>query len=68
MDKPASFQVHRFRESVALYIRGDEKGATVYFSPAEARQIAKALNGAAKDCRLPFAQSQFRTIDYKREV
>ena len=40
-------QVHRFRDKVAAYLGG---GETVYMTPKEARQLARALNKAAKSC------------------
>lgn len=41
---PAS--IHRFREWVGIYLG---KGETVYYDPATARKIAKALNVYAHD-------------------
>lgn len=56
----AQAQVHRFREKVAIYLAN---GATVYLSPKEAKAIAKALNGAARDIKdNSFTNSQFSTI------
>jgi hypothetical protein len=40
-------QVHRFREKVAVYVG---KGETVYFSPKNARKLARAINAAARSC------------------
>lgn len=62
-------QIHRFRDRVALYVRNDEgDGVTVYLTPADARRIARALNAGAREVKaLPFAQSQFRTIEFDGE-
>lgn len=38
-------QVHRFRDSVAAWLG---TGETVYMSPREARQLARALNKVAR--------------------
>ncbi len=40
-------QVHRFHDRVALYIG---TGAPVYLKPANAREIAAALNSVAESC------------------
>jgi hypothetical protein len=59
---PVKGQVHRFRDSVALYIG---TGETVYVSAADARKIARALNRAAKSCASePFAQSSGLTFAF----
>lgn len=56
----AQAQIHRFREKVAIYLAN---GATVYLSPKEAKAIAKALNGAARDIKNnTFTQSEFSTV------
>lgn len=53
-------QIHRFRESVAIYLAG---GKTIYLSPKEAKAIAKALNAAARDIKAnPFVESGFSTV------
>jgi hypothetical protein len=53
-------QIHRFREKVAIYLAN---GATVYLSPKEAKEIAKALNGAVRDIKAnSFSNSQFSTV------
>ncbi|ATW58300.1 hypothetical protein CNR37_00093 [Pseudomonas phage ventosus] len=53
-------QVHRFREKVAIYLAN---GETVYLTPKEAKEVAKALNGAAKDIKQhSFSASEFRTV------
>lgn len=53
-------QIHRFREKVAVYLAN---GETVYLSPKEAKAIAKALNGAARDIKNnTFVQSDFSTV------
>lgn len=50
--------IHRFRDKVAISLPG--KGATVYLTPKEARQIAKALNACARDVKnLSFSASEF---------
>lgn len=64
-------QVHRFHGRVALYVReaGIDEGATAYFTPVEARKIARALNAAARDCRdFPnFAYSKVGTFSLIQE-
>lgn len=62
-------QIHRFRDRVALYVRnGEGDGITVYLSAADARRIAQGLNAGARDVKAtPFAQSQFRTIEFDGE-
>lgn len=50
--------IHRFRDKVAISLPG--KGPTVYLTPKEARQIAKALNACARDVKaLSFTASEF---------
>lgn len=59
---PVKGQVHRFRDSVCLYVG---TGETVYVSAADARKIARALNKAAKSCTSePFAQSSGLTFSF----
>ena len=54
-------QIHRFRESVAVHVG---KGETVYFSPKDARKLARALNAAARSCdREPFSESRGLTVN-----
>jgi hypothetical protein len=54
-------QVHRFHDSVALFIG---TGATGYFTAKEARQIARALNSCAKSVeRERFSASTFGSVD-----
>lgn len=54
-------QIHRFREKVAIALPG--KGGTVYLTPKEARAIARALNGCARDIGARrFTESQFSTV------
>jgi hypothetical protein len=56
----AQAQIHRFREKVAIYLAN---GATVYLTPKEARQIAKALLDGARDIKNnSFSQSEFSTV------
>ena len=40
-------QVHRFHDCVAIYIG---TGETVYLTPKEARQLARAINKTARSC------------------
>jgi len=61
--KPAkiSFQTHRFRDSVAVYIgshvspahtangKPESKGITIYLSPRDARRITRAINATARN-------------------
>lgn len=55
----AQAQIHRFREKVAIYLAN---GSTVYLSPKEAKEIAKALNACTRDIKAnSFANSQFHT-------
>lgn len=57
----AQAQIHRFREKVAIYLAN---GATVYLSPKEAKEIAKALNAAVRDIKdNSFVDSQFSTVN-----
>ena len=52
-------QVHRFRDSVAAWLG---TGETVYMSPREARQLARALNKVARSVdREGFARSSGNT-------
>lgn len=62
-------QIHRFRDRIALYLCNGEGGrSTVYLTPADARRIARALNAGARDVKAtPFAQSEFRTIEFEGE-
>jgi hypothetical protein len=54
-------QVHRFRDKVAVYVGG---GQTVYFTPKEARKLARAINAAARSCeRESFADSPSLTVN-----
>ena len=54
-------QVHRFRESVAVHVGN---GETVYFSPKDARKLARALNAAARSCdREPYTESHGLTVN-----
>jgi len=58
-----SAQVHRFRDYVALYIG---TGETVYFKPADARKLSRAINKAAKSCETEsFAESTCGTAQFK---
>ncbi len=51
-------QIHRFGDCVAIYIGGE----TVYLTPKDSKNLAKALNACASDCKsLKFVESQFRT-------
>lgn len=63
--KPANAthaQVHRFRDSVALYVG---KGETVYLRPGDARKLARAINRAAKSCATEsFAESTCGTAQF----
>lgn len=53
-------QVHRFRDRVAAYLGN---GETVYMTPKEARQLARALNRVAKSCETEsFGESTCGTI------
>ena len=53
-----SAYIHRFRDKVAISL--PDKGPTVYLTPKEARQIAKALNTCARDVKnLSFSASEF---------
>lgn len=56
---PQGWQVHRFGDCVAAYLG---TGETVYLTPQAARQLARALNGAARDvAAVKFTESQFKT-------
>lgn len=58
-------QVHRYRDSVAVYLG---KGQTVYLTPKEARQFARAINKTAKSCQSEtFAQSTCGTTEFAFE-
>ena len=57
-----SAQVHRFHDYVALYIG---TGETVYFKPADARKLSRAINKAAKSCETEsFAESTCGTAQF----
>lgn len=47
MSRLVNAHLHRFGDKVALSLPG--KGETLYFTPKEARAIAKALNAGARD-------------------
>lgn len=50
--------IHRFRDKVAVSL--PSKGSTVYLTPKEAQQIAKALNTCARDVKArSFTASEF---------
>ena len=54
-------QVHRFRDTVAVYVGG---GETVYMSAKNARKLARALNAAARSCdQETFAESTCGTVN-----
>lgn len=56
-------QVHRFHDFVALYVG---TGETVYLTPAQARQLSRAINKAAKSCETEtFAQSTCGTSEFE---
>jgi len=56
--------VHRFRDTVAVYIG---TGATVYLSTKEAVALARALNACSRDIKKSsFVNSEFKTTDIKR--
>jgi coproporphyrinogen III oxidase-like Fe-S oxidoreductase len=58
-------QVHRFRDKVAIYVGG---GETVYFSPKNARKLAKAINAAARSCdKESFADSSGLTVNIEED-
>lgn len=58
-------QVHRFRDSVAVYLG---KGETVYLTPATAHKIAKAMNACARDIKArDFIDSEFSTVTIKEK-
>lgn len=59
-------QVHRFRDKVAVSL---ETGETAYLSPKEARQIAKAMNAAAREISagIPFVESSVGTVQITLE-
>lgn len=61
----AAGQVHRFRNTVAAYVRpAVGKGATVYMTADEARVMAAALIACADDIgRHSLLASQFRTVE-----
>lgn len=54
--------VHRFRESVAVYVGG---GSTQYLTPEQAYELAAALTLCASDVttRPKFSESSFVTTD-----
>jgi hypothetical protein len=56
-------QVHRFDDCVAVYVgvRG-HKGKTVYLSPREANDLARALNACASDVRKRNQSGRFTTF------
>lgn len=54
-------QIHRFHDTAALYVGGN---ATVYLTPKEARDIARALQACARDIEARrFVESEFRTVE-----
>lgn len=56
----AAASVHRFRDLVAVRTG---TGETVYLTPKAARQLARALNGAARSITgLKFSESHFGTV------
>ena len=58
-------QVHRFRDTVAVYVGG---GETVYLAPQNARKLARALNAAARSCdRESFTESTCGTVNVPEE-
>lgn len=59
-------QVHRFRDKVAVSL---ETGETAYLSATEARQIAKAMNAAAREISagIPFTESSVGTVQITLE-
>jgi hypothetical protein len=60
--------VHRFGDRVAVSLPG--KGETVYLTVKEARKLARALNGGARDIdKEPrFSQSGFVTVSFEVEA
>lgn len=55
----ANWQIHRFRDCVAVYLAN---GETRYLTPRAARAIARELNGCARDIEArTFSDSQFGT-------
>lgn len=57
---PVRAQAHRFSDSVAVYVGG---GETTYMRPAEARQLARALNRMACSVeRETFGESTCGTV------
>lgn len=61
----AKAQVHRFRDSVAVWIG---TGETVYMTPRDARRFARAINKAAKSCESEsFADSTCGTAAFDFE-
>lgn len=56
---PATVQVHRFRDEVAICAGGE----TVYLTPADALAIAKHIRKAALSCKAePFTLSNVGTV------
>ena len=54
-----TWQIHRFREKVAIYLAS---GETVYLTPAVAGEVAKALNACKRDIsKCKFSESTFKT-------
>ena len=56
-----SAQIHRFGDRIACYVG---TGATVYLTQAQARKLARGLNGCARNIKEQprFSQSEFITV------
>lgn len=54
-NRQARAQIHRFNDTVALYVGtkeyADIRGHTAYFDPEDARQLANALHRYAMDAK-----------------
>ena len=58
-------QIHRFGDTVAMYLG---EGETVYLTPKQAKEIAKALNACAKDCKdKTYLSGTFSTKEFTLE-
>lgn len=59
---PIRAHVHRYDYRVAVALHD---GPTIYLTPADAKQLADALNACALNCaELPFAASSFGTRSF----
>jgi hypothetical protein len=65
---PALAQVHRFDDCVAVYVNVQgQQGKTVYLSPREANDLARAINACATDIRKNKQSGRFNTFQLNME-